>query len=294
MKVRFIRDDGERLALTMASGFMDAANTDWLPAKALRTSTFTYSGADGGQMVAQNYDPWQIKFSGFLKRTTPSSVWEIRHKFLTFFAKQHTYKAVFTRCDGSDMAVMGGWISTAPEIVLVDKLEHIQNYSITLTFGDPYLYSYAEDSQGNQIYSKSVEISRAVSETMNGYRYSNGGYVYYGGGYVYYGARRTDTTVFIDSVIEIAPVWRVFGPAKNPTLLNNTTNKQISYKGTIRDGQVLVVDCQNQTATIDTANVAKNINGEWMVLASGDNTVDYQTDNIDAPACKVEWNEVLG
>ena len=137
-------------------------------------------------------------------------------------------------------------------------------------------------------------MSRAVGEATNGYRYSGGGYVYYGGGYVYYGARHTDTTVFIDSVIDIAPVWRVVGPAKNPTLLNNTTNKQISYNGTIRDGQVLVVDCQNQTATIGTANVAKNVDGEWMTLASGNNIMSYQTDNTDAPACKLEWNEVLG
>lgn len=294
MKARFIRDDGERLSLTMAEGFVDKSTDDWLSDKPLRTSMFTYSGADGGQMVAQNYDPWPIKFTGFLKRGTANEVWTIRQRFMTFFAKQHNFTAVFDRCDGQSMAVLNGWVSTAPQVALSGKLDNIQNYSVVLTFGDPYLYSYSEDDKGNQVYSKTLTVERFSTDVPDGYAYGAGGYIYYGDGYVYIGGVALTPTVNNDSIRDIAPVWRVEGVAINPSITNLTTNKQLKYSGTIGVGQELVVDCYNQTAMIGTADVTRYMNGEWLTLAVGNNRVRYETDNEGAPASTLEWNEVIG
>ena len=53
---------------------------------------------------------------------------------------------------------------------------------------------------------------------------------------------------------------------------------------------------KNNDVVFDFENdaIQAYVDGEWMTLASGNNTISYQTDNIDAPACKLEWNEVWG
>ena len=296
MNVRFIRDDGEKLALTLADGFVEKSTDDYLPAKSLRTSMFTYSGDDGGQMVDQNYDPWEITFAGFLKRTRANEVWAIRQKFMTFFAKRHNFTAVFKRSDGVTMAILKGWVSSAPQVTLSGKLDHVQNYSVTLTFGDPYLYAYKEDENGDQVYSDTITVPKYDdSEGDQGYASSAGGYVYYGGGYVYIGAKVMIPVFTIDSIRDINPVWRVTGQASNPKITNLTNNKALQYDGTIPAGQELVVDCQNQIAMIGTADVTRFMSGEWLTLDIGQNKIRYDTTEAnDTTSSTLEWNRVLG
>lgn len=295
MRVRFTRDDGQTLAFNWNTGLVDQSTDDWMPAKTLRTSSFTYADADGGQMVKQHYDPWPITFSGYIVANSSAKVREIRNNLLSFFTTNHYFTAIFTDCDGVEMSAPSGWISSAPAVVLRNKHDTAPTFSLGLTFGDPYLYEYAEDEQGNPTYANSIEVPKYVQKaTAAGYMYSGAGYIYYGGGYAYTGEINQVPTIDVNSTQPVAPIWTVTGQATNPSITNLTTNTSMSYKGTIANGQTLVVDCLNQTAMIGTADVSRYLSGDWMTLAVGTNQLRYETTSDgDTKSSKLSWNGVI-
>ena len=115
-----------------------------------------------------------------------------------------------------------------------------------------------------------------------------------GGGYVWgAGGSGGPTIVTNESISAVSPVWTVFGPALNPMLENTTTGEQIQYVGMISEGQTLVVDMGEQTASLDGLNVISNIVGEYLTLAPGSNTLLFSADS-DAPASEIGWSEIVG
>lgn len=115
-----------------------------------------------------------------------------------------------------------------------------------------------------------------------------------GGGYVWEaGGSGGPTIVTNESISAVSPVWTVFGPALNPMLENTTTGEQIQYVDMISEGQTLVVDMGEQTASLDGLNVISNIVGEYLTLAPGSNTLLFSADS-DAPASEIGWSEIVG
>lgn len=115
-----------------------------------------------------------------------------------------------------------------------------------------------------------------------------------GGGYVWEaGGEGGPTIVMNESISEVSPVWTVFGPALNPVLENTTTGEQIEYVGMIGEGQTLVVDMGEQTASLDGLNVISNIVGDYLTLAPGSNTLLFSAESA-APASQIGWSEIVG
>lgn len=114
------------------------------------------------------------------------------------------------------------------------------------------------------------------------------------GGYVWEdGGEGGPTIVMNESISEVSPVWTVFGPALNPVLENTTTGEQIEYVGMVGEGQTLVVDMGEQTASLDGLNVISNIVGDYLTLAPGSNTLLFSADSA-APASQIGWSEIVG
>lgn len=286
------RDDGKELALTWANGYSTEASDDWFDAKPLTNSTINYANADGGALIKQNYGMLPITVSGMVHGTTLDATRQHAKTLATFLLKNHYYTAIFMGCDGTAMASKEAFISTALAMPMLGKNEAARKYSFQITLSDPYLYEYAVDDKGNEVYANSIEIRRFTAP-QGGYVYYGGGYAYYNGGYLYVGSDSTPPTVDVDSIRMVNPVWEIVGPAKNPTLTNVTTNQTISVQVTLSEGQTMLVDTGNRTAYIGTADFTDNVTGEWLQLAVGTNQLRYSTDNDDAPACKVSWNGVL-
>lgn len=296
MRVEFRRDDGERLNIGGWSTFIDGATDDLFPAKALRSSTFNYAGADGGQMVKQYYEPWTLTFSGYIHRPGGALAdMRARQELMAFFERSHYFTAVFTDRFGRMSQIREGWLSTAPSTTLRSKLERGQTWSVGLTFGDPYIYEYNEDDEGNIIYAHSLSVPvYEQTTTATGYIYTAAGYVYGIKGYTSIGAADPTPSVNVDSVIAVSPAWVVSGLAKNPSIRNVSTNTQMTYQGTVARGQTLTVDTLNRTAFLDSANVTQYMSGDWVGLDPGINELRYTTDTSDAAASTLNWNGVIG
>lgn len=116
-----------------------------------------------------------------------------------------------------------------------------------------------------------------------------------GSGYVWEeGGSGGPTMVEINSITNVYPIWKIFGPAVNPELSILTTNTTLTYNGTVASGQYLVIDMMNKTAKLNGTSVIGNISGDWVNLRPGVNRVVYATDNSDTPSSIIEWQEVVG
>lgn len=102
------------------------------------------------------------------------------------------------------------------------------------------------------------------------------------------------TTVEINSITNVYPIWKVKGPAVNPELSVITTNTTLKYEGSVGANQTLVIDMMNKTAKINGTSVIGNVTGDWVNFTPGINRVVYITDNADTPPSLIEWQEVVG
>jgi hypothetical protein len=101
------------------------------------------------------------------------------------------------------------------------------------------------------------------------------------------------TIVQVIGVDNAQPIWTVTGPATNPTLTNITTVQTITWNGIVPNGQKLIVDMANQTATLAGANVYEFITGSWITLRPGANKLTYSAQGADQ-ASQIQWNGVVG
>lgn len=99
--------------------------------------------------------------------------------------------------------------------------------------------------------------------------------------------------VTVNGVDNASPVWRVTGPATNPTLTNSTTGQSLVWNGTVPANQTLVIDMGAQTATLEGANVFEFVSGSWVQLEPGQNRISYTAGNTTRSSI-VQWNEVVG
>ena len=293
MQVRFERDDGATLKLTPEFGYYEQATEDYLPAKTLRTSMFNFSGTDGGAMVKQSYEPWAIKFAGYIHS---QNSWASRGVLAGFFGRGHYFSIIFTRNDGHEMIGRNAWLSSAPEIRLRHKNEDAQAYSFELTLGDPYLYDY-DNSTTNGGYANRVVLMRGKAATSGGGRlYGSGGYIYYDGGYMYSDgapAQELINRVAVGSALDVKPVFQIDGEASNIKIYNLTSHQQMTFNGTVPEGSTLTINCATRRALIGNTDFTEKLAGDSdMTLRMGYNeirlnyTADKDTTNV------VMWNGV--
>lgn len=101
------------------------------------------------------------------------------------------------------------------------------------------------------------------------------------------------TFITVTGIDDAQPVWKVVGPATNPTLTNSTSGVSITWNGTVPSNQTLIVDMGAQTATLEGANVFAFISGSWLTLEPGTNRIAYTAANT-TNGCNIYWNEIVG
>ena len=160
----FIRDDGERFLLgSRAYEFKDkqlhfVANT-------YQNDIVEVQGNDGvmlaGQVRRGNAQP----FDGYIGDSTVNrtDIENYRREFLKFFRKNHYYKVVYIFPDGTAIQRRNGFIVEAPEVQELYQL--FPEYHIAMNFEDINYYTYEEDSEGQEIYGDSANLSVDIRAT---------------------------------------------------------------------------------------------------------------------------------
>ena len=292
----FIRSDGERFLLGGGKYPFSASQLHFV-ANAVTSDIVELQGADGALLAGQVQRPQPESFDGFVGAPglDCETYEDWRRDFLAFFRTRvnlnYTYTLVYILPDGRAIQRRGGYLTDAPQVQ--ELYQKIPSYHVAFNFEDVNYYEYSEDAEGNETYSQEVEVLNAVI-TGGGLVWNEIGAVWDSIGAVWEAGVGGNTTVNLDTVGYTYPVWEVDGPAQQPTLTNYTTGQTMTYNGNLVEGQKLVVDMSAQTAYLNGLSVLGNLEGDWVALAPGQNTLSYTVAAGESESSYLRWNGVLG
>lgn len=290
----FIRDDGERFLLGSGAYEFNKKQLHF-NANNYQNDIVEVQGNDGVFLAGQVRRASDQSFDGYIGDNTVSrnGIEQYRQAFLAFFRKNFHYTVVYIFHDGTAIQRKLGFIVEAPEVK--ELYQFFPEYHVALNFEDVNYYSYAEDSNGNEIYSKSATIPLTISPQDGGLVWNLNGIKWDGLGAVWEATSGGGvTTVQVDSIDRVYPIWEVVGPAVNPQLSVLTTNTTLSYTGTVAAGQTLTINMFDKTAALNGTSVISNVSGDWVYFDTGNNQVTYNTNNGDATDSTIYWQEVVG
>lgn len=159
---KFIRDDGETLSFDAEEIYLSENNT-LLVRSDPATTAVEFTEEDGGEMIRQRGSTYSQPVSGLI---VPKSTeyWALCVRLSRFFILNHTYKIVYIKRDGSMFSMNRAWINAGLQIVPV-PYESYSTWTIEFRIGDNFWTEYAEDGQGKEIYSNTVELPLLTAGT---------------------------------------------------------------------------------------------------------------------------------
>lgn len=285
---KIIRDDGESLSFDGNEIYLAQENT-LLVRPDPATTSIEFTEADGGEMIRQQYSIYEQTIEGIII-PKQNDYWTLATRLSLFFKINHTYKIIYIKKDGEMFAVLNAWISAGLQIVPV-PYETYSTWTIVFAIGDKSWTQYAENSQGEEIYSNSVTLP-LIRASVGGEVWDSVGLVSDDVGEEWSSGAGGVQTVYIASTQKIYPIWVVEGPCVNPTLQNNTTDTFAEFDGTVASGQTLTVNFAEGTAKLDSALVTRYVNG-IVSFQPGDNLVGFNSDGGATETSKISWNNTI-
>lgn len=285
---KIIRSDGQKLNFDTNEIYL-AENNTLMVSPDPNTTAVAYTEADGGEMIRQQANMYEQSIKGLIIPRV-NDYWTLASKLLQFFKLNFTYKIVYVKIDGSMFAVNNAWISTGLQVVPLPN-EKYSDWSVTFTIGDTAWTEYAEDSEGNEIYSNTVTLP-LLTMNAGGEIWDSVGLVSDNVGAEWEVGAGGVQTVNIQSTQVVYPVWTVEGPCMSPSLQNNTTDTIAQYNGNIASGQTLVVDFASGVAHLNSALVTRNVEGIFS-LAPGANTVGFNSNGGSVESSTISWNNTI-
>ena len=290
----FIRDDGERFLLG-SGAYQFQKKQLHFKANTFANDIVEVQGNDGVLLAGQVRRASTQSFDGYIGDSTVArtDIEIYRRAFFSFFRKNYYYKVVYIFHDGSAIQRRQGFIVDAPEVEELYQL--FPEYHIALNFEDVNYYTYSEDEDGDEVYGKSATIPLSAGATDGGLIWDSYGVVWDSIGAEWEeGSGGGPSTIMVDSIDNVYPIWELSGPAVNPKLSILTTGTTLTYTGNVTSTQTLKIDMFNKTATLNGVSVIGNVSGDWVYFQPGNNRVTYTTNNNDAEPSTIYWQEIVG
>lgn len=245
----------------------------------IRTSSFVFSGRDGGLVTDQLSDFRNININGKIGSPTSAQHQADRAALIAALPVDETFPVYITLFDGTTYRVD----CNLQKLTLDYNNGGLRSdFLIQLIAGDPLFYS----TDGGD------------EHTGNVARVAQGGYAT---PYILpvswdSGSSPTIVTNAGDSVAY--PVITLHDAAINPSITNQATDETFELTLTTVAGDVLVIDMANRTAKLNGASVLgnKTTNSIWWGLQPGDNPIVLDSDSAgDTVTAAVVWrNGVKG
>lgn len=159
----FIRDDNERFLLgSGAYEFKD--EQQHFAANNYSNDVIEVQGNDGAFLAGQVRRASVQSFDGYIGDVTvsKSDIEGYRREFFKFFQKNHFYTVVYVMCDGSAIQRRRGYIVDAPEVKEI--WQKFPEYHVALNFEDVNYYTYAENDQGQELFSNYATVGTATAD----------------------------------------------------------------------------------------------------------------------------------
>lgn len=248
----------------------------------IRTSSFLYSGRDGGEVTAQTKGFRIITVEGIIGENYGTLEQHAldRQSFMNALPVGTKFPIYLTNFAGKTYRA---------DVNVTDmKLEYRQrgassDYLLQFTAGDPLFYS----TDGGDVQ------TAVVGRTLE-----NGGYVTPYVLPVIWDVGGQPTIVTNSGNAVVYPVITIRNTTHNPILTNKATGEQFAMNINTNDGDALVIDMARRTVKLNGSDVIGNrvANSTWFGLLVGNNPIRFDTDTaVDNGYAEVSWrNGVTG
>lgn len=263
-----------RYPLTLGSGTPYALKPplEGLETSPIRTSSYDYSGRDGGEVPEQFYSMRQISIPGAIVSNCDTHEDDRKALRLAFPIRQSVPLYV-TTFSGKVYRVDAKVVDFKMPIVS----DSLSDFKIELLCGDPLIYDESEGGLWD------VTVTRKFS----------GGYVTPYILPVIWQPSSLPVNVTNSGESDIYPTILITGVGTNPVISNLTTGELMQVNVSLRQGDVLTLDMRNRVATLNGGSVIglKTSNSTWWRLAQGDNIIELDSLNgSDTVIAHVTWN----
>lgn len=245
----------------------------------IRTSSFVFSGRDGGLITDQFFDIRNINITGKVGSDTKAQHQLDRQALIDALPVGDTFPVYFTMFDGTTYRIDCNLIKLTLDY---NNGGLRSDFLIQLEAGDPLFYN----TDGGDDHTASVA------------RVAQGGYVT---PYILPVAwdSGSSPSIVTNSGDSIAyPVITLHDAAINPSITNQATNETFELTLTMIDGDDLVIDMAARTVTLNGASVFGNKTAAsvWWGLQPSDNPIVLDSDSAgDHVTADIVWrNGVRG
>lgn len=244
----------------------------------IRTSSFVFSGRDGGLITDQFSDIRNInitgKIGGFGGSYTTAQHMADRQSLIDAMPIGTTFPVYFTMFDGSTYLINCNLIKLTIDLNAGGK---ISDMLIQLEAGDPLFYN----TDGGDSHTATIT------------RVAQGGYVTPYILPVSWDSGSAATIVSNSGDVVVYPVITLHNAAINPTITNQATNETFKLTLTTVDGDSLVIDMNARTVALNGASVMgnKTATSVWWGLQPGNNPIVLNSDSAgDDVTATVAWS----
>lgn len=245
----------------------------------IRTSSFVFSGRDGGLVTDQFFDLRNINISGKIGSDTALQHQIDRQALINALPVGSTFPVYFTMFDGTTYRIDCNLIKLTMDY---NNGGLRSDFLIQLEAGDPLIYR----TDGGD--SHSANISRVVQ----------GGYVTPYILPVSWDSGSSGTIVANGGDSVAYPVITLTNAALNPSVTNQITNEIFKLTLSMLAGDVVVIDMANRTVKLNGSSIMGNKTSDstWWGLQPGNNPVVLNSDSAgDAVTGVLVWrNGVRG
>lgn len=252
---------------------------DGLGAADVRTSSFLFSGRDGGLVTDQFYGFRNLNISGKIVSETCDQHQIDRDLFMQATPIGSTFPVYVTNFVGQEFVI---YCNVIKPVLKYGVGGQISDFLLQLTAGDPLFYS----TDGGDL------------QTAHITRVAQGGYVTPYILPVEWDSGSSPTIVDNNGNAIYYPTITLNDAAINPTITNQATGETFELTLTTVDGDEVVIDMLNRTVTLNGSNIIGNKTeaSVWWGLIVGDNPIVLDSDSAgDTVSADIVWrNGVTG
>lgn len=161
---KFIRDDGEQLAMDGEEILLSEDNDFMAPAE-IATTAVEYTEADGAERVQQRNTTSEQEINGLIVPKN-AAYWTLAQRIMGFFQINHDYKIVYKEKNGGLFSTAWGWISKNVQ-VSPKPHEDYATWNLAITIGSPLRSEYSEDGSGKEQFSHNVVVN-LITDNLGG------------------------------------------------------------------------------------------------------------------------------